>query len=135
MLRGSEFAQAFKNVVGNVGTSFAHQQPPPAAYNAPRRTVQAQYNQFALNHAEGSDQRRLQNPRMVNGSYPSRNVSMQPFYTMADQHVQGNIMPQHDDVRTPYNRLSSHGIRLRPVSDLRTPSSRHQHRVLTSLLR
>ena len=132
MSRGLEFAQAFENVVGDVGTPFAHQQPPPAAYNMPRRTVQAQYNQFALNHAEGSGQRRLQNPRMVTGSRPSRNVSMQPFYTTADQHVQGNIMPQHD-VRTPYNRLSSHGIRLRPVSDLRTPSSRHQHCVLTSL--
>jgi len=131
---GLKSAQAFENVVGDVGTSFLHQQPPPVTYNAPRYTAQAQHHQFVLNYAEGSDQRRLQNPRMVNGSHPSRSVSMQPFYTTANQHVQGNTMPQHD-ARTPYNQLNSHGIRLRPVSDLRMPSSRHQHSVLMSLPR
>lgn len=51
---------------------------------------------------------------------------------MAGQHDQGNATPQHG-VRGSYNQLSSQGIRLRPVSDLRMQSYHRQGHVLMSL--
>lgn len=83
-------------------------------------------------HAGGSDQRRPQDFQTASGSLPSRNISMQPFYTTADQPVQRNTVPRYR-VHTPLNQPSSHGVRLRPVSDLRTSSLHWQSRVLMSL--
>lgn len=48
---------------------------------------------------------------------------------MVDQRVRRDSASQRG-VSASYNRLSSHGIRLRPISDLRTPPHRHQNRVL-----
>lgn len=59
-------------------------------------------------------------------------ISVRPFYAMGDHYVQGDTTPQHG-VPTSYNRLSSRGIRLRPVSDLRMFSSSRQILVLMSL--
>ena len=57
---------------------------------------------------------------------------MQALYTTTDQRVQGNTKPQQG-VRTPCNRLSSQGIRLRPVSDLGMSPPLGQSRVLIPL--
>lgn len=126
------FAKASENAVGDVETSFSWQQPPPAAYNIPYNTTQGQPHRPAFNHAGGSDQQKPQYPLTGGGFHPSGNVSMQPYYAMTDQRIQGNNMPQHG-VPPSYNRLGPRGIRLRPVSDLRMQSSRHQHRVLMLL--
>jgi len=130
--RGPVFSNAFE-IDGDVETPFSWQQPPPMTYDVPHGTVQGQPHRFTHDHSEGSDQRRPQNLRTAGGSHPPRNVSTQPFHKMADQHVRGNSMPQRD-ARTSHIRLSSHGIRLRPVSDLRMPSSRCQRHLLMSPL-
>jgi hypothetical protein len=100
-----------------VETPFPWQQQAPAAYSIPHNTVGGPQHYMVR-----SDQRWPQDFRTASGSLQSRNVSMQPFYTMADQHDQGNAIPKHG-VRTSCDQPSFQGIRLRPVSDLRTPSS------------
>ena len=131
ILRSPAFAKVSKNVVGDVVNPILRQQPPPAVYNAPPNTIQERPHQYAPLHVDRSVQRWPQNPRTASDSHPPRNVTMQPFYPGADQDVQRSSTPQHE-VRTSYGRTSSHGIRLRPVSDLRTPSYHHQSCVLTS---
>jgi len=128
--RDLAFANAFEKVDGGIETPFSWQQPPPMT-NVPHDTIQEQPHRFTQDRSEGSDQRRPQNLRTASGSRPPRNVPMQPFYTMADQRVQGNSMPQ-SGARTSHNRLSSHGTHLRPVSDLRMLSPRCQRCLLMS---
>ena len=98
------------------------------AYDVPRNTVQGQPHRYTSNPAGGSYQQGLHNLRATSGSHPPRDVLVQPFHAMTNQNVQGNSIPQDRNVRTPYNQLNSHGIRLRPVSDLRMPPFRCQEK-------
>lgn len=100
--RSLAFAKALENVVNGVNTPLSWRQPPPVRYNAPPNTIQGQTYRYTHQDAEGP-----------------------PCYPRIDQHVRGDSMPQHS-VPGLYNRMDPHGIRLRPVSDLRMPFSRRQ---------
>jgi hypothetical protein len=129
--RSLAFAKVSENVVDDVETPFLWRQPPPVQYGAPQNTPHAQPHRYTHNYAEGSVQRGSQNLHAGSSSHPPRNVSMQPFYPVADRHVQGNIMLQPGG-RAPYSQINSHGLRLRPVSDLRMSSLGRQSHILTS---
>ena len=132
ILRSPAFAKASENVVDDVETPFLWQQPPPVQYGAPQNTANEQLHRYTHNYAESSVQRGSQNLHAGSSSHPPRNVSMQPFYPMADQNVQRNRMPQPGG-RASYSQINSPGLRLRPVSDLRTESFGRQSHILTSL--
>ena len=132
--RSLAFSEAAGNVVGGVDAPFSWRQPPPTEYHAPPNVIQGQPYQHSHHYAEGSAQRGPHNLRMPTVPHPPRNVAPQSYYSTIDQHAQGNSTSQHG-VPGSYDQTDPHGIRLRPVSDLRMPSFRRRSRVfMTPLL-
>ena len=107
-----------RNATDNAGASFSWQQPASTAYNMPHNAFQGSPYPHTYSYAESPDQERPQNPHVGGGSHPSRYAPMQSLYTTTDQRVQRSSVPQRV-ARTSHDQLNSHGIQLRPVSDLR----------------
>jgi len=130
--RSLALAEASEKLVGGAGAPFSWREPPPMEYNAPPGTIQGLPHRYEHHYSGGTAQKRPENLRTPSGSHPQGNIGMQPYQPTTNQRVQGSSTPQRSAPRS-YGQTDPHGIRLRPISDLRMLSSRRQSRVLMTL--